>query len=968
MLALKKMIANRFVIEDRQTDLLGRGGMGEVYHGLDNQTGKAVAIKVLKSSLLTTNSENVARFRREAEALRQLNHPNIVKMITAVEEDDAHYLVMEYVGGGSLRDLINQEGALSLDRILKIALELADALVRTHHLQIIHRDLKPDNVLLAEDGTPRLTDFGVASMADNAQLTVTGMWMGTPHYLSPEACNGEKLDGRTDIWGFGVILYEMLTGDIPFAGDTLMATITAIFRQPVPDLSRRRPDIPKALTNLVYYMLAKERSERILSMRLVAAELEAISRDEPSPGQLVPRHKTGPLDMAQLPPSEFDVLVGQALKLYRAGEWLELADSPLARSALVEPYFLEGEPINPDTRARAMGSMLQWGIDKLKPGGEPNWFASSWRHYNILHSFYIDGRRVSELSELMAITPQTFFSNWRPQAITALAKIMRRTVSGILEEDDRQRFAIHQRYQARSIDEQRVCRMLSVLAPQSFVPLEWFHQLEPDLDITNCLQLLVMVYLVQRDEKGISVRLHPDVHQDIYTYLPLSERKHWHRAAGQWYQKHQQYIQAARHLRQSGDSAAAAKVIINNRQAIFDHMLIDELRSLLANFQAAEFVNEPDTWAQIKIVAGKVAEYVKDVDAAISEYGEALAAPNIYTKARAYYLRAKVLEHRNLDECLAHYVYVVDLVERALLSEYDTPDESLIKLLTRIYIDRAWIYIQERPDWDKAEADLNRTEQIIAVIASLDSATWSDLYNARAGLAFRKGDLKKSITYRLQAWVTAGETQDIELMMKTAYNLGQTYLWLKQYPQGLDYLQKTNELAKKAGNLRMQGLSHKGMGSCYFFQRNYHEAIDHYQEAYQIWLAGKNLNWRAGICHDLAEVYAEIGDVALARKYYEEGEGIAQELRHERYLREFETLTSLYPSLMVAVNERQEAALGHVKKEGHITMQMYMELSEVSKSQAHRDLRELCELELLQKVGKGRATRYVELGDNQPVS
>lgn len=270
------LIANRFEIKNLQKDLLGRGGMGNVYRAADTQTGDIVAIKALKSDVVSSNPEIVARFVREGEALRQLNHPNIVKMLAAIEEQGQHFLVMEYVSGGSLQDLLKEQEPLSIPRVVEIALDLADALTRAHRLNIIHRDLKPANVLLAEDGTPRLTDFGIARLMNSEALTETGAILGTPQYLSPEACQGQKVDTRTDIWAFGVLLFEMLTGQSPFTGDILPAVLMAIMTEPVPDLSQLRLEIPDALADLVYRMLEKEVEQRIPSIRLVGVELEAI--------------------------------------------------------------------------------------------------------------------------------------------------------------------------------------------------------------------------------------------------------------------------------------------------------------------------------------------------------------------------------------------------------------------------------------------------------------------------------------------------------------------------------------------------------------------------------------------------------------------------------------------------------------------------------------------------------------------
>jgi predicted ATPase/serine/threonine protein kinase len=272
----KFIIADRFEIDDLEKDLLGRGGMGVVYRAIDNQSGETVAVKTLNSEALSHEPNILERFRREVESLRQLNHPNIVKFITAVESYGQHYLVMEYVDGGSLQDLLARHGHLSSQRAVEIGLDLADALTRAHHLGIIYRDLKPANVLLAQDGTPRLTDFGIAQLADGSRLTQTGVLVGTVNYLSPEALSGEVLDFRTDIWAFGVLLFEMLTGKLPFSGDNLTARITATLTQPVPDLAQYNFDIPKSLADLIYRMLEKDRQQRIPSMRQVGAELESI--------------------------------------------------------------------------------------------------------------------------------------------------------------------------------------------------------------------------------------------------------------------------------------------------------------------------------------------------------------------------------------------------------------------------------------------------------------------------------------------------------------------------------------------------------------------------------------------------------------------------------------------------------------------------------------------------------------------
>lgn len=268
-----RLVFDRY--EYDRSNIIGQGGMGTVYRGTDTQTHSAIAIKYLHPDFVRSNPSMVERFRREGEALRELNHPNIVKMLDAGQCGDEHYLIMEFVNGGSLRDLLDSHKKLIVQRALYIALDLADALTRAHRLEILHRDIKPANVLIADDGTPRLTDFGVARV-HTSNMTAEGTLIGTLAYLSPESLTGGTLDERHDIWAFGVMLYEMLTGTRPFASDMVAPLITEITTQPIPDLESIRPDIPIALVDLIYRMLQKDPDQRIRSVRVVGAELEAI--------------------------------------------------------------------------------------------------------------------------------------------------------------------------------------------------------------------------------------------------------------------------------------------------------------------------------------------------------------------------------------------------------------------------------------------------------------------------------------------------------------------------------------------------------------------------------------------------------------------------------------------------------------------------------------------------------------------
>lgn len=283
LLRHRYLIEDRYLIENPSKDRIGAGSMGEVFLGQDIQTGQDVAIKVLKPDPHDSPDEMIVRFIREGKALRKLDHPNIVDVIDTVKtpsstdsSSDEYYIVMEYVNGGTLRDRLNGIELMPMERSLEVGLDLSDALTRAHRLGIIHRDIKASNILLTAEGTPRLTDFGLALLRDSTSLTESGTLMGTINYLSPEACNGEVLDEKSDIWSFGILLWEMLAGTQPFRRENIGATLTAILSGPLPDFREQCPESSERLSILLNSMLKKDRRYRIPSMRMVGVELDTM--------------------------------------------------------------------------------------------------------------------------------------------------------------------------------------------------------------------------------------------------------------------------------------------------------------------------------------------------------------------------------------------------------------------------------------------------------------------------------------------------------------------------------------------------------------------------------------------------------------------------------------------------------------------------------------------------------------------
>lgn len=266
------IIEKRFKIIEQ----IGEGGMGVVHRGVDMKTDKAIAIKQLKQEAIRSEPSLIKRFQREGQILRQVYHPNIVRRIAGpMEHKGSYYIIMEYIDGGTLEHLLKRAGRLPVDKALSIVLEVCDALARAHLLGVIHRDLKPANILLTHNGSPRLTDFGIAHVADSTRLTTTNAVMGTWAYLSPEAVRGEKQDESTDVWSLGIMLYEMLQGTIPYRDVHPSNIVAAILH----DELVIGHHIPTRVGNLISKMLEKDQGKRP-SMRAVGAEIDAILNDK----------------------------------------------------------------------------------------------------------------------------------------------------------------------------------------------------------------------------------------------------------------------------------------------------------------------------------------------------------------------------------------------------------------------------------------------------------------------------------------------------------------------------------------------------------------------------------------------------------------------------------------------------------------------------------------------------------------
>lgn len=265
------LLSERF----RLDAMVGTGGMSTVYRAFDTVLERQVAIKLMHREI-ASDSDQLERFRREARAVAQLNHAHVVGVIDAGEDERTPYIVFEYVEGETLKERIRRCGRLPIPEAVAYAIEIARALGAAHARGIVHRDVKPQNVLIDEEGTAKVTDFGIARTLDQQGLTADGRVLGTTDYVSPEQALGHDVTGQSDLYSLGIVLFEMLTGDVPFHGENQVAVAMKHVREELPDLQLRRPETSSALAAIVDRATEKDLRRRYADDAEVIADLEDV--------------------------------------------------------------------------------------------------------------------------------------------------------------------------------------------------------------------------------------------------------------------------------------------------------------------------------------------------------------------------------------------------------------------------------------------------------------------------------------------------------------------------------------------------------------------------------------------------------------------------------------------------------------------------------------------------------------------
>jgi serine/threonine-protein kinase len=271
------MVAKGQKINDRYQiiKIIGEGGMANVYLAYDTILDRNVAVKILRGDL-ASDEKFVRRFQREALSASSLSHPNIVEVYDVGEDNGEYFIVMEYIEGKHLKQILKKRGNLTIPEVIDIMSQITEGMAEAHDSYIIHRDIKPQNIMILDNGVVKITDFGIATALNSTQLTQTNSVMGTVHYLPPEQASGKGATIQSDIYSMGILMYELLCGKLPFRGENAVEIALKHLKEPVPSIKEELPNLPQSIENVIIRATAKNPKNRYADAREMHEDLKTV--------------------------------------------------------------------------------------------------------------------------------------------------------------------------------------------------------------------------------------------------------------------------------------------------------------------------------------------------------------------------------------------------------------------------------------------------------------------------------------------------------------------------------------------------------------------------------------------------------------------------------------------------------------------------------------------------------------------
>ncbi|MCB9137799.1 MAG: tetratricopeptide repeat protein [Caldilineaceae bacterium] len=637
------------------------------------------------------------------------------------------------------------------------------------------------------------------------------------------------------------------------------------------------------------------------------------------------------------------------------GNRLSLLSSLLAKTSLVNGILPSGA-YDPSLQGRAVAFLLRWAMTTLKPAAIPlpEHPDESWGMYVTIYQLYEIGVTIETAAKILNVHPAKVRS-LRDAAEQKMTSALRSALSRTIPQEILRIEFLGKLFDACTDSERAVLAYLAFLTvPIS--PVELIRQLDIRNDdvLPSLMGLGMIITLGAIDQLSIS----PEMRDLVQKATPLSLCMQCYRWAADLALQRQDFIMAATYLLAADDAAATVKILLAEYESIVDMGRIDELYELIDTLMQQK--RDPQESYLLRIAAGQAAMRTADVSTALRWYRGVLSADNHCLRAYAMYLSGKAMQAIAVDESVQHFLRGIELLETYTVS--CTVLAALRADLTReivlfdLYLGLAWIYIQEKPDSAHAKQYLQHAAIVLPIF---DKRREADLHNGWAGLFKEQRDEAQVLRYRYQAWTAAQETESIDLQIMTAHNLGQACIWNREFDRGEFYVQQAINLAVNSGDRQCEAKCLQTMGVSCFFQEHYAEAVRYYGDALKILQETGNLNWIAWAHHDLAEAYANLGEISRGRAHVVEAQRLAAGLQSQQLTAALSKLQRAFPSIHVDLNEQEAAVLGYAQMHGEIANRSCVELLNVSSRTANRVLSRLVEADLLVKTGQGRAVCYL---------